>query len=610
MIARIRKDNDFHVAWQIKRGGVAENLENVTDIKLERTIYGITTEHTLFAVSGDTITAEIPAEVQTHYGQYKLTLSYELVDTGMSDDDRKCKVAIYAFAIVDPLGPADDLLTVNVASDVSIGFKGDKGLSAYQVWLENGNVGTEDDYFDYLRQPATDAAASVAELEQTVSDNEALRVTAEQGRSDAELLRVGAESARNDAEGLRDSAEDDRIAAEGIRDDNEGDRINAESDREDAEELRDQAEVAREEAEEARANAEGDETKGRVKAENERVTAEVLRDEAEGLRELAEIARANAEGDATKGRVKAENDRVNAEILRNETFGQKMNDADDKIEEMDGTLSTYDGRVTQVESDIDQLAGDVSQKQSIIVNYTHTGNKEVNIGSIDFATGTITATGHGMAVGNYVFLINKEMGNFPFSAIPNGLNPLTGYFVINATPNTFQLSLTPWGAPITLSDKATRDYSKWHFESLGSAVISGLSLRKFTVEFEGKSSGDQSATDYFYLSGGKIYGTAGSVWITDTERSKIASGLSGAIFRSMANGDIWSYNRLDVDVTGKRASILVNGYRIYSLTETTRGIIRHNNEVAVHSSVGEDVVTGFNQQKIFNGMNIKVTKIL
>jgi hypothetical protein len=249
MIARIRKGNDFHVAWQIKRGGVAENLENVTNIKLERTIYGITTEHTLFTVSGDTITAEIPAEVQTHYGQYKLTLSYELVDTGMSDDDRKCKVAIYAFAIVDPLGPADDLLTVDVASDVSIGFKGDKGLSAYQVWLEEGNVGTEDDYFAYLRQPATDAAESLSELEQTVSDNEALRITAEQGRFDAELLRVGAESARNDAEGIRDSNETARINAEGIRNANETARINAERDRADAEDLRNQAEVAREEAE-------------------------------------------------------------------------------------------------------------------------------------------------------------------------------------------------------------------------------------------------------------------------------------------------------------------------------------------------------------------------
>ena len=60
----------------------------------------------------------------------------------------------------------------------------------------------------------------------------------------------------------------------------------------------------------------------------------------------------------------------------------------------------------------------------------------------------------------------------------------------------------------------------------------------------------------------------------------------------MANGDIWSYNRLEIDVNRKEGEHpSLTGYRIYSLTETTRGIIRHNNEVAVHSSVGEDVVT-------------------
>lgn len=273
-------------------------------------------------------------------------------------------------------------------------------------------------------------------------------------------------------------------------------------------------------------------------------------------------------------------------------------------------LIEVDASITGLNNSLVQLAGEVSQKQSIIVNYTHTGNKEVNIESIDFATGTITATGHGLAVNNVIFPINKGMGNFPFLALPNGINPLTVYFVINVTPNTFQLSLSYGGVPITISDKATKDYSKWHFEIQGSTAISGLSLRKFTVEFEGKTSGNQAVLDYFYLYGGKNYGAAGAVWITDTEYRKITAGLSASIFKSMGNGDIWSYNRLDVDVTGKRASIIINGYRIYSLTETTRGIIRHDNEVAVHSSVGEDVVTSFTQIGIFNGMNIKVTKIL
>lgn len=347
MIARIRRGNDFHVAWQIKRGGVAENLENVTDIKLERTIYGVTTEHTLFTVSGDTITAEIPAEVQTHNGQYKLTLSYELVDTGMSDDDRKCKVAIYAFAIVDPLGPADDLLTVDVASDVSIGFKGDKGLSAYQVWLENGNVGTEDDYFDYLRQPATDAAASVSALEQAVSDNEALRVTVEQGRVDAELLRVTAESARNDAEVLRDSAEDDRIEAEGIRDANETDRINAEGDREDAEDLRDQAEVAREAAEGLRQT-------NTATAIQQAGTATTAANTAAGEANSAATAATTAAGtanDAADAANSAAGLANNAATTANTAAGL----ADDaRLAIQDDLASKAD------QTELDQLAGDVS----------------------------------------------------------------------------------------------------------------------------------------------------------------------------------------------------------------------------------------------------------
>lgn len=42
--------------------------------------------------------------------------------------------------------------------------KGDKGDSAYQVWLDNGHTGTEQDFFDWIQQPATDAAAELFNL--------------------------------------------------------------------------------------------------------------------------------------------------------------------------------------------------------------------------------------------------------------------------------------------------------------------------------------------------------------------------------------------------------------------------------------------------------------
>ena len=42
--------------------------------------------------------------------------------------------------------------------------KGDKGDSAYQVWLDNGHTGTEQDFFDWIQQPATEAAAELLNL--------------------------------------------------------------------------------------------------------------------------------------------------------------------------------------------------------------------------------------------------------------------------------------------------------------------------------------------------------------------------------------------------------------------------------------------------------------
>ena len=259
------------------------------------------------------------------------------------------------------------------------------------------------------------------------------------------------------------------------------------------------------------------------------------------------------------------------------------------------------------------VTDELAKKHQVVVDYTHTGNKEVNIESIDFATGTITATGHGLAANNDVFITNNQDNTltFPYVAVPNGLVYGNRYYPVNITTNTFQLSTTVGGSPIVLSDKATKDYTKWHLERWGQVTIANLSLRKFIVEFSGRSNGSSGNTDYFYLYGGKNYGVTGDVWHVDTERQKITTGTLGrSLLSTMLNGDIWMYNRLEIDVTGKRATILVNGYRIYSVNDTTRGIVRHINEVAVHSTAGEDIITSFNQQSICNGINIKVTKIL
>ena len=56
---------------------------------------------------------------------------------------------------------ADDVTEVSKTTDIMIGFF---GLSAYEVWLKDNPDKTKEDYYDWLRQPATDAAESIGEL--------------------------------------------------------------------------------------------------------------------------------------------------------------------------------------------------------------------------------------------------------------------------------------------------------------------------------------------------------------------------------------------------------------------------------------------------------------
>jgi hypothetical protein len=365
MKVRIREGNDFDVVWAIKRAGQPEDLSTATSMKLTLVVYGLVIEHSLFTVTDNVLSINIPREVATIKGDYRLVFEYTLPDAGQPDGDLKCKTDVVPFRIVPFTADADDVYTIDTSSDVLFGFKGDKGNDgddAYQIWLDLGNVGTYEDFITYLRQPAVDAGASISELEAVIQSNETIRVDAEGERISAEILRLSAESGRAEAEGLRDVAEEQRIAAEGVRDDNEGDRITAESDRADAEELRDSAELIRLQSEIGRNTAEGlrvNAETGRNTAEGLRASAETGRNTAEGTRVTQESARqtntATAISEANEAAEAADTARVN---LTNAVNG-KLGEADDKIEEMDTTLSTYDGRVTQVESDISQLAGDV-----------------------------------------------------------------------------------------------------------------------------------------------------------------------------------------------------------------------------------------------------------
>lgn len=192
------------------------------------------------------------------------------------------------------------------------GMQGIQGWSAYEVAVQHGFVGTEEEWVQSLKQPALDAAAEaldakaqVEATEQAVKEAESLRVTAEQGRVNAENTRVSNENTRISNEDSRKAEEAKRVAAENariaaentrkseedIRKTNETNRISAESSRASAETLRASAEAKRNANEQIRISSE----ESRVLAESGRVSAENIRIDNEDARIAAETARDTAE---------------------------------------------------------------------------------------------------------------------------------------------------------------------------------------------------------------------------------------------------------------------------------------------------------------------------
>ena len=106
-----------------------------------------------------------------------------------------------------------------------------------------------------------------------------------------------------------------------------------------------------------------------------------------------------------------------------------------------------------------------------IATYTVSGNQEVAVTSVDVATGTFTAVGHGLVNGNAVLpIINAaNIADYPIKYMPTGLTPQR-YYVVNATADTFNLSITSGGSSVTYTTNALQDLTKWHIEKYISAI--------------------------------------------------------------------------------------------------------------------------------------------
>ena len=324
---KVRIGNDINVRWEVKTDGQAVSLEGKMLKLYVRSAYR-KEEITTFTVEGCVVSFTYPASMQRMTGARAVIL-----EDATEGAPRRTVCADQAFTLVahsceesDDDVEFEDFM-VSLQSNVLIGKP---GLSAYEVWISEGNTGTLEDWYAFLRKPATDAAADVAaaEAERKAAETarqeaEDLRITSEQERATAETARVAAEEQRaatfaelsenvdaavskantaasaantatektNTEEGKRAEAENLRVEAESARKREEGIRQEAETERIRKETAREAEETTRQTAEHGREAAEQE----RKANETERKTAETQRKKAEETRIAAETSRVSAE---------------------------------------------------------------------------------------------------------------------------------------------------------------------------------------------------------------------------------------------------------------------------------------------------------------------------
>ena len=370
---KIRIGNDIVIKWRITVNGEEFNLEG-----LDLSLYISTTyqprKAIAFTVAGNEITATFKGTDQNVTGVYRLTLYRNEGENSQSILD-----ACDAFELV-----SCSCLTVDAAfggaevelpiADLGVGIP---GLSAYEIAVSEGFVGTQAEWLASLSAASEAAAAEcreviaefsqaedsrvTAEAQRVANENnriagEGSRVEAENDRAAAEQLRATAESKRDTAELARIANESNRVSAEGarssaeeLRKSNEQSRISEETTRSNNETARATAEESRVAAEQSRQSAEADRLtneRSRVATESQRVTNETARKDAEDARVANEAARQSAEATrqsneqsrqtAEQGRVTAEEARATAEQQRADAEAARVEAEQARAEEFAG----------------------------------------------------------------------------------------------------------------------------------------------------------------------------------------------------------------------------------------------------------------------------------
>lgn len=235
------------------------------------------------------------------------------------------------------------------------------------------------------------------------------------------------------------------------------------------------------------------------------------------------------------------------------------------------------------------MAADNAQYLSTpIVSTTYNLNPEIVVSAVDFDTDTFTSVAHGLANNDRI----APIANYPIEIVyPQSLYPTgleytdKGYYVVNKTDDTFQISATIGGAAVALSTKATMDLTKWHFEKLNDSPYNILNLGsayKFRMRVRGRN---LIKAAYMYVG---PYGLdiTGNNWFKPPNTVYTNAGLS-------CSGDIMVDENILID------------YSKY-LTMKAEGIhVKTTSDVAISATVTDvQVMSPLYRSTLFSGIAI------
>ena len=352
MAVRIRIGNDIPIRWTVTRCGEPEDFTGRTLKLLMRTAYS-ETEVTDFAVDGNVISWTFRGSEQKTTGGYTFTL---IENAGR--DDMNTVDACDALKLVPCSCSESCEEEVEISTDITVPAN---GFSAYEIAVQHGFKGTEEEWLASLGQPAKDAAEKALEAAKTATEAAAATKELDKAVTAAEAERVKAESGRESAETERKSSEAARASAEEKRNAAETARASAEEKRESAEQNRELAEAERQRTTATALAAAAQATSDARTAANDVRTLEGAVTAAESKRAEAETARQSAEkkrSEAETARASAEKKRESAETERQRQFSESVQAAEEATQAASDAAELANQNVLAIQ--LDETTGRLS----------------------------------------------------------------------------------------------------------------------------------------------------------------------------------------------------------------------------------------------------------